>query len=130
MGGAAAVSKVALFGSQLAVATLDESHAFSSVATPPWMWKFFGGPAVQAIALGNVRKLRQKLRPSLAIVGCGGVDSGEAAFKHLLCGADAVMVASALLHEGESIFARIEAELLEIMASKGYSSIDQFRSKV
>ena len=88
------------------------------------------GPAVQGIALGNVRKLRQKLRPSIAVVGCGGVDSGEAAFKHLLCGAEGVMVASALLHEGPAVFARIEGELQAIMKAKGYSSIADFQGKL
>ena len=34
---------------------------------------------MHAIALGNVRRLRALLRPSIAVIGCGGVDSGEAA---------------------------------------------------
>ena len=136
-----------------------------------------GGPAVHAIALGNVRKLRQKLDQRIAVIGCGGVDSGEAAFKHLLCGASGVMVsralshasqcprtrarseppsryssrapralhaltpwhriarllpqvASALLHEGPGVFARIEGELLEIMKKKGYKSIAEFQNKL
>jgi len=88
------------------------------------------GPAVLHIALGNVRKLRQKLSPSIAVIGCGGVDSGAAAFKHLLCGAEGVMVASALLHEGPAVFARVESELLAIMAAKGYSTIADFQGKL
>lgn len=89
-----------------------------------------GGPAVHATALGNVRRLRQLLQPELDVVGCGGVNSGEAAFSHLLCGAQAVMVASALLIQGVGVFEKIEAELLEIMARKGYQSIDDFRGKL
>ena len=96
----------------------------------PGSYGGLGGPAVQAIALGNVRKLRQKLRPDIAVIGCGGVDSGEAAFKHLLCGASAVMVASALLTEGEGVFARIQGELLAIMKAKGYATIADFQGKL
>lgn len=89
-----------------------------------------GGPAVHAIALGNVRRMRQLLDPTLDVIGCGGVDSGAAAFSHLLCGAQAVMVASALLIQGPSVFETIEAELKQIMVQKGYESIDDFRGKL
>lgn len=89
-----------------------------------------GGPAIHATALGNVRRMRQLLRDDIDVVGCGGVDSGAAAFSHLLCGAQAVMVASALLIQGVDIFSKIETELKEIMARKGYTSIDQFRGKL
>jgi dihydroorotate dehydrogenase (fumarate) len=89
-----------------------------------------GGPAVHATALGNVRRLRQLLRPELDVVGCGGVDSGEAAFRHLLCGAQAVMVASALLTQGVGVLEKIEAELVEIMTRKGYKCIEDFQGKL
>ena len=89
-----------------------------------------GGPAVHATALGNVRRMRQLLRDEIDVIGCGGVDSGAAAFSHLLCGAQAVMVASALLIQGVDVFTKIENELKEIMARKGYTSIDQFRGKL
>jgi dihydroorotate dehydrogenase (fumarate) len=89
-----------------------------------------GGPAVHATALGNVRRLRQMLRPELDVVGCGGVDSGEAAFRHLLCGAQAVMVASALLTHGVGVLEKIETELVEIMTRKGYTCIEDFRGKL
>ena len=89
-----------------------------------------GGPAVRSTALGNVRRLRQLLTPDIDVVGCGGVDSGKAAFAHLLCGANAVMVASALLTQGVPVFEKIESELRDIMMEKGYTSIDEFRGKL
>jgi dihydroorotate dehydrogenase (fumarate) len=88
------------------------------------------GPAVHATALGNVRRLRQLLRPELDVVGSGGVDSGEAAFRHLLCGAQAVMVASAILSQGVGVLEKIETELLEIMTRKGYKCIEDFQGKL
>ena len=41
----------------------------------------------------------------------------------LLCGAAAVQVGTQVLIESPTVFARIEAELEALMASKGYSSI-------
>jgi len=89
-----------------------------------------GGPAVHATALGNVRMLRKLLSKDIDVVGCGGVDSGAAVFRHLLCGASAVMAASVVLTQGVSALDRIEGELLEIMASKGYTSVEQFIGKL
>jgi len=89
-----------------------------------------GGPAIHAIALANVRKLRVLLDDAIDVVAVGGVNSGKAAFSHLLCGASAVMVASALLTEGLGVMERIERELLAIMATKGYNSISDFQGKL
>jgi dihydroorotate dehydrogenase (fumarate) len=89
-----------------------------------------GGPAVHATALGNVRRLRSLLRPELDLIGCGGVDSGEAAFRHILCGAQVVMVASALLTRGVGVLEIIETELLAIMEKKGYTCLEDFRGKL
>jgi dihydroorotate dehydrogenase (fumarate) len=89
-----------------------------------------GGPVVHATALANVHQLRRLLVPEIDIIGAGGADSGLAVFRFLLCGASAVSVTSALLTEGMTVFERIEAELKDILAKKGYSSIDQFRGKL
>ena len=40
------------------------------------------------------------------------------------------MVASALLTEGEGVFARIQGELLAIMKAKGYATIADFQGKL
>jgi dihydroorotate dehydrogenase (fumarate) len=64
----------------------------------------------------------------LDVVGCGGVDSGEAAFRHLLCGT-AVMVASALLTQGVGVLEKIETELVEIMTAK-VTCIEDFQGKL
>ena len=89
-----------------------------------------GGPAVHNLALGNVRRLRQLLRADIDIIGVGGVNSGAAVFSFLLCGASAVMMASTLLTEGVDCFARIEQELLDILSSKGYTSLNQVIGKL
>ncbi len=93
----------------------------------------FGGIAggfIKPIALANVYQLRQRLHPSISIVGVGGVRSGDDAFQLILCGADAVQTATTHWLEGPGCFDRIAAELQKIMASKGYASIDDFKGKL
>lgn len=41
-----------------------------------------------------------------------------------------VQIATALLQEGPSIFARLEDELKAIMEEYGYTSIDDFKGKL
>jgi len=89
-----------------------------------------GGAAVHATALANVRQLRTRLDSSIDIIGVGGVSTGEDAFRHMLCGASAVGMASAVLTEGPGIVDRVEAELKSIMESKGYSCLDDFKAKL
>jgi len=87
----------------------------------PLAYGGLGGPVTHATALANVHKLRQLLRKGIDIIGVGGVNSGQAAFGHILCGANAVGLASALLTEGPECFERIEGELQAIMKEKGYT---------
>jgi len=89
-----------------------------------------GGTLVKATALANVRALRERLNPSIQIIGTGGVTSGRDVYEHILCGADLVEVGSALSVEGVEIFARLEKELAEIMKAKGYQTLADFRGKL
>ena len=50
------------------------------------------GALIRAVALANVRQLRELLKPEIEIVGAGGVTSGAHAFSLILCGASAVLV--------------------------------------
>ncbi|MGT2756974.1 dihydroorotate oxidase [Streptococcus ovuberis] len=89
-----------------------------------------GGAYIKPTALANVHAFYQRLDPSIAIIGTGGVTSGRDVFEHILCGARLVQVGTALQEEGPAIFDRLQAELLAIMATKGYQSLDDFRGKL
>ncbi|OQR95822.1 hypothetical protein THRCLA_07542 [Thraustotheca clavata] len=88
------------------------------------------GPAVKYTALANVKKMRELLHPRIAVVGVGGIESGEDVFNMLLCGAQAVQIGTCHWIEGPKCFDRIAVELQEIMQRKGYTSIEQFRGKL
>ncbi|MET3558174.1 dihydroorotate dehydrogenase (fumarate) [Streptococcus rupicaprae] len=89
-----------------------------------------GGTYIKPTALANVHAFYQRLKPSIAIIGTGGVTSGRDVFEHILCGASLVQIGTALQEEGPAIFDRLQAELLEIMTEKGYKSLDDFRGKL
>lgn len=88
-----------------------------------------GGLYIKSTALANVRMF-SKLLPEQDIIGCGGVQTGEDAFQHILCGASVVQVGTCLWEEGPACFTRIAGELKEIMQQKGYQNINQFKGKL
>lgn len=89
-----------------------------------------GGAYVKPTALANVRMFYKLLKPEIAIIGCGGVETGKDVFEHILCGAKAVQVGTQLMKEGSLVFDRLQKELFEIMQEKGYSNIEDFRGKL
>ncbi|MGT2828349.1 dihydroorotate oxidase [Streptococcus hillyeri] len=89
-----------------------------------------GGDYIKPTALANVHAFYQRLKPEIQIIGTGGVKNGRDAFEHILCGASMVQIGTALQQEGPSIFDRVTEELKEIMAEKGYQTIEDFRGKL
>lgn len=89
-----------------------------------------GGQYIKPTALANVRAFYTRLKPEIQIIGTGGIETGQDAFEHLLCGASLLQIGTALHKEGPEIFPRIIRELQEIMDKKGYQSIDEFRGKL
>lgn len=89
-----------------------------------------GGAMVLPTALANVRALRLRLNDDIAIIGTGGVTTGADVFAHILCGADMVSVGTQVIKEGLGVYARLQKELEDIMAEKGYESLEDFRGKV
>lgn len=89
-----------------------------------------GGQYVKPTALANVHAFYKRLKPSIQIIGTGGVESGRDAFEHILCGAAMVQLGTILQKEGIPAFERITKELQEIMKEKGYKSLDDFRGKL
>lgn len=89
-----------------------------------------GGEYVKPTALANVRALRLRLKPSIEIIGTGGIITGQDAYEHLLCGAAMLQVGTQLQKEGLGVFDRLNQELLAILEAKGYTSISDFQGKL
>ena len=88
------------------------------------------GPAIKYTALSNVNQMRRNLVPSIDVVGVGGVETGTDAFLFLLSGATAVQVGTCHWKEGPKCFDRICQELKDLMAEKGYKSIEEVKDKL
>ncbi|HRM22783.1 MAG TPA: alpha-hydroxy-acid oxidizing protein, partial [Neisseria sp.] len=89
-----------------------------------------GGAYLKPTALANVRAFYERLKPEIQIIGTGGVVNGSDVFEHILCGASMVQVGTTLQEEGIGAFARLTRELKEIMAAKGYQTLDDFRGRL
>ena len=90
------------------------------------------------IALSTPEEVRLPLRwigilrehLSMSIAASSGVHSGFDAAKVILAGADVAMATSALLREGPSHVATIEAQLVDWMTEHEYESVEQMRGAV
>ncbi|MFS1664001.1 dihydroorotate oxidase [Streptococcus sp. zg-JUN1979] len=102
----------------------------SVVIKPKQGFGGLGGDYIKPTALANVHAFYQRLKPSIQIIGTGGVKSGRDAFEHILCGASMVQLGTILQKEGVEVFSRITQELQEIMQEKGYGTLDDFRGKL
>ncbi|MBK9178236.1 MAG: dihydroorotate dehydrogenase-like protein [Acidimicrobiales bacterium] len=90
------------------------------------------------VALSTSEELRLPLRwigvlhghVDASLAATTGIHTGYDAAKLLLAGADVVMLASALLRNGPEHVGRVEATLLEWMATHEYESVGQLRGSV
>ena len=94
----------------------------SAVIKPKGGFGGLGGPGIKPVALANVRAFWKAFDGRIPIIGVGGVVSGTDAFEHLLAGASAVQIGTALVEEGLKVFDRIAGELQAVLKKKGYPS--------
>jgi dihydroorotate dehydrogenase (fumarate) len=72
--------------------------------------------------------LRGQSKGSLAATS--GVRRGEDVLKLLLAGADAAMLATALLQHGPRLLCQIERDLVEWLDFRGYDSVEQLKGSL
>lgn len=89
-----------------------------------------GGAMVKATALANVRALRQRLNPTIKIIGTGGVTTGRDVYDLVLCGADLVEVGTQLMAEDLPVFERLEQELTAELRAKNHQSLSDIRGQL
>jgi dihydroorotate dehydrogenase (fumarate) len=94
----------------------------SVVIKPKGGFGGLGGAVIKPVALANVRAFWRAFDGRLPLIGVGGVMTGTDAFEHLLAGASAVQIGTALVQEGTGVFARVADELRDMLVKKGYPS--------
>ncbi len=77
-----------------------------------------GGGFFKYIVLGQVRLFYSVFKGRVKIIATGGVSSGADVYEYALAGANGVGIGTALLAEGEAIFARVKAELSQILQKR------------
>jgi dihydroorotate dehydrogenase (fumarate) len=102
----------------------------SVVIKPKGGFGGLGGRIIKPVALANVRAFWKLLGDHIPIIGTGGVETGRDVFEHVLCGASAVQIGTALVEENVSVFERLERELTQWLQQKGYSSLMACRGKL
>ena len=107
-----------------------DSEREAVVIKPKGGFGGLGGTLIKPVALANVRAFYKLFQGRIPIIGTGGIVHGGDAFEHLLCGASAVQIGTALVEEGLELFGRLEKELTEVLSKKGYASIADCRGKL
>jgi dihydropyrimidine dehydrogenase (NAD+) subunit PreA len=83
----------------------------------------YSGTAVKPVALRCVSTLKAKT--SLPIFGIGGINYAEDAIEHILAGASAVQVCTAVMLRGFRIIDNLVKGLNDYMDHKGFQTIDE-----
>ena len=81
------------------------------------------GRAVFPDTLRMVKEVRDEAGSRLAINACGGISSGDDAWKALQAGADTVQLYTGIVYQGPSVVRQINRRLLDIMARDGVESL-------
>ena len=96
----------------------------SVVIKPKGGFGGLGGAMIKPVALANIRAFWNAFQGRIPIIGVGGIGSGTDVFEHLLAGASAVQIGTALMEEGLPVFDRLGQELATIFAKKGYHGVE------
>lgn len=89
-----------------------------------------GGKYIKYTALANVRRFYELFADKIQVIGVGGVYTGIDAFELILAGASAVQIGTAFLQKGPGIFAKVQSDLKDFMAQKGYKRLADFKGKL
>jgi len=85
------------------------------------------GPAVKPIALNMVQQIQADAASALPLSGIGGIGSWRDAAEFILLGCSTVQVCTAAMHYGYRIVEDMQDGLLNWMAEKGFTTIEDFR---
>lgn len=70
-----------------------------------------------------LRDIASEVYGEFDLIGCGGISSGTDAYAKIRAGAHAVQLYSALVFEGPSLIAKINAELANCLSEDGFKSV-------
>ncbi|CAO2044222.1 unnamed protein product [Urochloa humidicola] len=77
------------------------------------------------LSTNMLREMYTLTRGKVPLIGCGGVSSGEDAYKKIRSGATLVQLYTALAYGGPALIPRIKAELAECLERDGFKSVQE-----
>ncbi len=85
----------------------------------------FSGKPCQPKSNELIKLTYTKYKNKLAIIGCGGVFSGQDAYAKIKLGASAVQLITGMIFQGPQLISQINMELEELLERDGFSNIKQ-----
>jgi len=87
------------------------------------------GKPLEAESNKLISKFYQLLKNKIEIIGVGGVDSGESAYKKFLAGASFIQLYTGMVFQGPNIVGKIKKELKEILIKDGVKNFREIIGK-
>ncbi|XP_046714302.1 dihydroorotate dehydrogenase (quinone), mitochondrial isoform X2 [Silurus meridionalis] len=83
------------------------------------------GQPLKELSTRTVREMYTLTKGKVAIVGVGGVASGQDALDKIRAGASLVQLYTALVYQGPPVITKIKRELNELLTKQGFSSVSE-----
>jgi dihydroorotate dehydrogenase len=87
------------------------------------------GKPLEEISNRLISKFYKLLKNKIQIIGVGGVDSGESAYKKFIAGASFIQLYTGMVFQGPSIVLKIKKELKEILINDGVKNFKEIIGK-
>ncbi|MGM0422930.1 MAG: dihydroorotate dehydrogenase (quinone), partial [Pseudomonadota bacterium] len=81
------------------------------------------GRPLRAKSTGFIERFYKQLNGQIPIIGCGGVDSAEAAYEKIKAGACLVQLYTGLVMKGPELIQKINTELDQLVQKDGFNSV-------
>lgn len=81
------------------------------------------GRPIESRSTRLVRYLYRKTDGKIPIIGVGGINSAESAYKKIKAGASLVQLYTGIVYHGPGLVRQIKKELVDLLAEDGYSAV-------
>tara|TARA_B110001452_G_C15171691_1_gene407240 strand:+ start:99 stop:1151 length:1053 start_codon:yes stop_codon:yes gene_type:complete len=87
------------------------------------------GKPLEEISNKLISKFHKLLKGKIKIIGVGGVDSGESAYKKFLAGASFIQLYTGMVFQGPGVVIKIKKQLKEILINEGVKNFREIIGK-
>mmetsp|Transcript_9229 Transcript_9229/g.16241 ORF Transcript_9229/g.16241 Transcript_9229/m.16241 type:complete len:398 (+) Transcript_9229:23-1216(+) len=83
------------------------------------------GPPLMELSTQVLADMYHLTKGKVPIIGCGGVSSGDDAYRKVRAGASLVQIYTALAYEGPAVVPHIKARLAQLLMNDGFKSVGE-----